>query len=162
MKKFLLVLAAAAALSACVSVNANVTTTPDSTLAAIQNARVRECPADRVQANARSEGFGAQAGVVGEDIALTPTASDPTKAVRLRRLAIAPGGVIAWHDHNALQGMALLVSGEMVELRNTCLDPITYRAGDVAREDASTAHSWRNETDAPAVVLVAHVVSVTR
>ena len=71
---------------------------------------------------------------------------------------MAPGGVIAWHDHRAVQGMALMVSGEMVELRNTCLDPITYRAGDVAREDAETAHSWRNETSEPAVVLVSHVV----
>lgn len=148
--------------TACVSVNANVTTTPDATLLAVQNARVRECPAERTQANARAEGFGAQAGVVGEDIALTPIASDPTRAVRLRRLTVAPGGVIAWHDHTAVQGMALLVSGEMVELRNSCLDPIIYRAGDVAREDAATAHSWRNETDAPAIVLVSHVVATPR
>ncbi len=148
--------------TACVSVNANVTTTPDATLLAVQNARVRECPAERTQANARAEGFGAQAGVVGEDIALTPIASDPTRAVRLRRLTVAPGGVIAWHDHTAVQGMALLVSGEMVELRNSCLDPIIYRAGDVAREDAATAHSWRNETDTPAIVLVSHVVATPR
>lgn len=147
----------ALALSGCVSVNANVTGV-DGTLAAVQSARVRECPADRTQANARSEGFGPQAGVVGEDIAFTPLASDPTRSVHLRRLTIAPGGVIAWHEHNAVQGMALMVSGEMVELRNTCLDPITYRAGDVAREDAGTAHSWRNESDEPAVVLVSHVL----
>lgn len=148
--------------SACVSVQANVTTTPDATLLAVQNARVRECPSNRTQASARSEGFGAQSGVVGEDLALTPIASDPSKAVRLRRVTIAPGGVIAWHDHSAVQGMALMVSGEMVELRNTCLDPITYRAGDIAREDASTAHSWRNETDEPAVVLVSHVITLPR
>jgi quercetin dioxygenase-like cupin family protein len=54
--------------------------------------------------------------------------------------------------------MALMISGEMMELRNSCLDPITYRAGDVAREDAATAHSWRNEGDTEAVVIVAHVV----
>lgn len=148
--------------SACVSVQANVATTTDATLLAVQNARVRECPADRIEANARTEGFGAQTGVVGEDLALTPLASDPTKAVRLRRLTIAPGGIIAWHDHASVQGMALLVSGEMVELRNSCRDPITYRAGDIAREDADTAHSWRNETDEPAVVLVSHVITVQR
>jgi len=152
------VLAAAFALAGCVSIEANVSEQSDAALAAIQLARVRECPAERIQAGARSEGFGAQSGVEGVDIALTPLASDPTRAVRLRRLTVAPGGVIAWHDHRAVQGMALMVSGEMVELRNTCLDPITYRAGDVAREDAETAHSWRNETDEPAVVLVSHVV----
>ena len=74
-------------------------------------------------------------------------------------VTLQPGGVIPWHDHTAIQGMALLVSGEMVELRNSCLDPITYRAGDVAIEDAATAHSWRNESDAVAVVLVSHVVA---
>jgi quercetin dioxygenase-like cupin family protein len=153
-----LLLGAAALLSACVSVNANVTTTPDAALIAVQNARVRECPAARQQANAQSEGFGAQIGVLGEDVALTPLA-DPTRAVRLRRLTIQPGGVIAWHDHSAVQGMALIVSGELVERRNTCLDALTYRAGDIAREDAGTAHSWRNETEEIAVVLVTHVVA---
>lgn len=158
----ILVLLVGLLVSACVSVQANVTTTPDATLLAVQNARVRECPADRIQAGARNEGFGPQSGVVGEDLALTPVASDPTKAVRLRRLTVAPGGVIAWHDHSAVQGMALLVSGEMVELRNTCRDPITYRAGDIAREDAGTAHSWRNETSEQAVVLVSHVITLPR
>jgi quercetin dioxygenase-like cupin family protein len=155
----ILALVSALALSACVSIEANVTEHPDTALTAIQNARARDCPADRTQANARSEGFGPQSGVEGVDIGLTPLASDPTRAVRLRRLTVQPGGIIAWHDHGAVQGMALLISGEMVELRNTCLDPITYRAGDVAREDAATAHSWRNETDEIAVVLVAHVVT---
>ena len=161
MLKFFAVLGAVGSLAACVSVQANVTT-PDVTLLAVQNARVRECPAERRQTNARNEGFGAQSGIVGEDLALTPVASDPTKAVRLRRLTVAPGGVIAWHDHSAVQGMALLVSGEMVELRNTCRDPITYRAGDIAREDAGTAHSWRNETSESAVVLVSHVITLPR
>ena len=155
----LTLIGATALLSACVSVNAHVTTTPDPALAAIENARVRECPAARTQADARREGFGPTSGVEASDIHLVPLASDPTRAVRLRRITVQPGGVIAWHDHTAVQGMALLVSGEMVELRNTCLDPITYRAGDVAREDAATAHSWRNESDEVAVVLVSHVVA---
>ena len=118
----------------------NVSEQSDAALAAIQLARVRECPAERIQAGARSEGFGPQSGVEGVDIAFTPLASDPTRAVRLRRLTVAPGGVIAWHDHRAVQGMALMVSGEMVELRNTCLDPITYRAGDVARRSDELVH----------------------
>lgn len=152
-------LGAAAVVSACVSVNANVTTAHDATLAAIENARVRECPAGRVQTNAQREGFGPSSGVESADIALTPLASDPTRAVRLRRIVVQPGGVIPWHDHAQIQGMALLVSGEMTELRNTCLDRIVYRAGDVAREDEATAHSWRNEGESEAVIIVAHVVA---
>lgn len=145
-------------LSACVSVEANVTNPHDPALTAIESARVRECPASRIQADARSEGFGEARGVRSEDVAFTPLASDPTRAVRLRRITVQPGGVIAWHDHRAVQGMALLVSGEMTELRNTCLDPILYRPGDVAIEDEGAAHSWRNDGDEPAVILVSHVV----
>lgn len=148
----------ALAVASCVSVNAEVTT-PDAALMAINNARVLECPAARTQANAHTSGEAANVGVVGETIGVIPLASDPTRVVRLRRLTIAPGGAIVWHDHSTVQGMALMVSGEMVETRNTCLDRMTYRAGDVAREDAATAHSWRNETDKPAVVLTAHVLA---
>ena len=139
-----------AALSACASTQA----APDPGIAAI-----RACPADRIQTNARAAGFGETSGVTITDVALVPTAADPTRAVRLRRIVVEPGGIIAWHDHAAVQGFALLISGEMVELRNSCLDPITYRAGDVAIEDAQTAHSWRNESGEPAVVLVSHFVA---
>lgn len=154
-----LVIGAAVLLGACVSISVEDHSTEDAALAAIQGARIRECPAARVQAGAHTEGFGAQVGVVGENIALTPLASDPTRALRLRRLTVQPGGIIAWHDHTAVQGMALVVSGQATERRNTCLDEMIYRAGDVASEDATTAHSWRNDGDEPAVILVAHVVA---
>ena len=151
-------LAPAAMLAACVSIDMQESHR-DPTVAALESARVRVCPADRTQAGARSEGFGPTSGVQTADVALTPLAHDPSRALRLRRITVQPGGVIAWHDHTAVQGYAVLISGTMVELRNTCLDPITYRAGDVALEDAGTAHSWRNEGDSPAVILVSHVVT---
>lgn len=148
--------AALAALSACASIEDKGEAPPDAALAAIERARVRECPADRVQAGARNEGFGPSQGVESVDIALVPLAGG--RALRLRRIVVAPGGVIAWHDHAAVQGVALIVSGEMVEARNSCRDTLLYRAGDAAREDAETAHSWRNEAAAPAVILTAHAV----
>ena len=151
-------LGAIALLSACVSVNAQVTTTPDAALAAIQNARVRECPAARTQANARTSSDTQAVGVEAVDVGFVPLGSDPTRSVRLRRITVQPGGVIPWHNHEALQGMALLVQGEMTEYRNTCLDPIVHHAGDVTREDAATAHGWRNESEEIAVILVSHVV----
>jgi len=147
---------AAALLSACVSVEANVTTTPDPVLEAIQNANPRTCPDGRTQVGAHDDGFGPQQGVTARTIAITPAAGDDARIVRLRLLTMAPGAVIAWHTHETTQGMALIVSGEAVEIRNSCLDQITYRAGDVALEDAQTAHGWRNEGDEPAVILVAH------
>lgn len=152
-------LAAAMLLAACVSIDVEDAANQRGAIAALEDARVRACPAERTRAGARSEGFGPTSGVESADVAVTPLAHDPARAVRLRRLIVQPGGVIAWHDHTAVQGMAVVVSGEMVELRNTCLDPLTYRAGDVALEDAETAHSWRNEADASAVILVSHVVA---
>jgi quercetin dioxygenase-like cupin family protein len=159
MKQRWLAFAAAASLAACVSIDVQESALDDATVAALEGARVRECPADRTQAGARSEGFGAASGVQSVDVVLTPLAHDPARGLRLRRLTVQPGGVIAWHDHTSVQGYAVIVSGEMVELRNTCLDPLTYRAGDIAREDANTAHSWRNEGDGPAVIWVSHVVT---
>lgn len=149
----------ALALTGCVSVRVEEHVREDATLAAFEDAQVRACPAARTQANARSEGFGPTSNTEAQDIAFAPIAHDPGHALRLRRIVVAPGGVIAWHDHTVLQGMALLVSGEMVEARNTCLDLITYHAGEVAIEDAGTAHGWRNDGQAPAVILVAHVVA---
>jgi quercetin dioxygenase-like cupin family protein len=132
---------------------------PDTALEAIMSAAPRACPNGRTLAGANHEAFGPQHGVTAQDIALTPVASDPSRAVRMRRLVIEPGGVIAWHSHDATQGMAMVVSGVMTEIRNTCMDPIVYLAGDVAIEDAGTAHGWRNDGDVPAVVLVAHLVA---
>lgn len=146
--------------SSCATGSAGVAQTAalDPTLTAVQAAHLRECPPDRVQANARSGSDTQSIGVEAVDIAFTPLASDPTRALRLRRITVQPGGVIAWHTHTALQGMAILLSGEMTEFRNTCLDPIVHHAGDVTREDAGTAHGWRNLSDQPAVILVSHVV----
>jgi quercetin dioxygenase-like cupin family protein len=151
-------LASLLALAACVSIDVQ-DASPRDVAPALENTHVRECPAGRVQANARSEGFGPTTGVKSVDVALRPLAHDPARALRLRRIVVQPGGVIAWHDHTQVQGVAVLVAGEMIELRNTCLDPITYRAGDVALEDEDTAHAWRNESSEPAIVLVSHVVS---
>ncbi len=131
---------------------------PDTSLEAVMAAAPRACPNGRTLEGANHEAFGPQHGVTGTDIAFTPLASDPTRAVRLRRLVVEPGGVIAWHAHDQVQGMALIVSGQATEIRNTCLDPIVYRAGDVALEDAGTAHGWRNDGDVPTVILVSHVV----
>lgn len=157
--KPIIALSLAALLAGCMTINDHSAAPADETLTAMRGAHVRECPADRRQANAQSAGFGERSGVTSEDVALIPLAHDSTRAVRLRRLIVEPGGIIPWHDHATIQGMAVLVSGEMVEIRSTCLDRLTYRAGDIAIEDAETVHSWRNDGDEPAVILVSHVVA---
>lgn len=143
----------ALALAACATAPSE-----QSALAALENAHLRSCPAERTQANAQTTGFGERSGVEVTDLAIVPAADDPTRALRLRRIVIQPGGIIPWHDHTDVQGAAVLLSGEATELRNTCLDPMVYHVGDMALEDAATAHSWRNDGSVPAVVLVAHVI----
>ncbi len=162
MKRFLAgLLVSSVLLGGCLSVDVGDINAPDVTLLAIKGAERRDCPADRAGANPnRLEA--AASGVEGVDLALSPLASDATRAVRLRRLVIQPGGVIPWHAHDVNQGMALLVSGEMTEYRNDCLDPIVHRAGHIAREDTATQHGWRNLSDREAVVLVSHVVRVSQ
>lgn len=135
-------------------------TTPASNDAAFQGAHLRTCPAERTQADAQSAGFGERGGVEVTDLAIVPSADDPTRALRIRRIVIQPGGIIPWHEHTDVQGAAVLLSGQATELRNTCLDPMIYRAGDMALEDAATAHSWRNDGTEPAIVLVSHIIRV--
>jgi hypothetical protein len=105
--------AAAALLAACASAGAQE---QNDTVAALASAHVRECPTDRTQANARSEGFpvpqanppmhriAVQSGVETVDVALTPLAHGSTRAVRLRLLIVQRGGIIGWHDHTQVQG----------------------------------------------------------
>ena len=88
----------------------------NTTLDAIMSATPRSCPVGRTLDGAQFEAFGPQHDVTAEDIALVPVASDPSKAVRLRRIVMAPGGVIAWHTHEAVQGAAMIVSSDTAAL----------------------------------------------
>ncbi len=147
----------AAGLAGCVSVDVHdVQATMDASHA-LASTHVRECPAARTQANARSGGETQRVGVEEVEIARTPMAGED-RFIRTRRLVIQPGGVLPWHAHDARQGMAIILSGEMTEYRNNCLDPIVYRAGDVARETPDLAHMWRNESHATATILAVDVV----
>ncbi|MSU88451.1 cupin domain-containing protein [Rhodobacteraceae bacterium 2CG4] len=76
---------------------------------------------------------------------------------RLRRLEIEPGGVVPWHSHGERPAIIYIVSGEIIEHRNTCAVPIVHKAGDVATEVHTTAHWWENTTDAPVVLLSADI-----
>ncbi|MGE0596025.1 MAG: cupin domain-containing protein [Hyphomonadaceae bacterium] len=148
-------IAAAALLGACATAE---TSAPDAdaVLAALGGAQVRACPADRVQEGAFVSGEAETLGVTSSDLGIILLSGEPSHRLRLRRLVLAPGATIQWHVHDSVEGMALLLSGELVERRNSCRDPIVYRAGDISPETHGVAHSWRNESGAEATVLVAH------
>lgn len=78
--------------------------------------------------------------------------------VVLRRVTIAPGGIIRLHDHTTNPGYAQLVSGKALEHRSDCGAPIRRLPGDVATEHTALTHWWVNDGDEPAVLMVSHVL----
>lgn len=142
-------------LAGCVSVEVQRPpqrdTRGDATLAAIMSAAPKQCPAGRTRLNARTGGETQRVGFDQTEVSRVTLADGRTMV--MQRNVIQPGGVIPWHDHGGRQGMGMVVSGQMTEYRNSCLDPMIYRAGDVVREERDTAHYWRNEGREEAVML---------
>ena len=80
------------------------------------------------------------------------------RMLRAREIVIAPGGVIAVHEHNKRPGVAYIVEGEIIEHRNDHNEPIVRRAGDAAFEKTGVAHWWENRSQTPVRALVVDVV----
>lgn len=151
MVRALFVAAAVAALAACATAQSQPA---DPTLAALMAAKPKACPVGAEQPDARSSGEGPSRGIAETELGRAALVNDSAgRSLRMRRLVIGPGGVLAWHDHAARPAMGMVVSGEMVEYRKDCREPLTYRAGDISVETAGVAHWWRNESSADAVFL---------
>lgn len=80
------------------------------------------------------------------------------KVLRVREIVIAPGGVVAVHQHDMRPGLAYILEGEIVEHRNDADGPITRRAGDVSFEKTGVVHWWENVSDAKVRALVVDIV----
>jgi quercetin dioxygenase-like cupin family protein len=80
------------------------------------------------------------------------------KQLRAREIVIAPGGVIAVHQHDGRPGLAYILEGEIVEHRNDADGPIVRRAGDVAFENTGVIHWWENVSGARVRALVVDIV----
>lgn len=160
MSRYLIAACAVLALSGCVAVHADVRT--DAVANPMLTAQPNDCPADRTQANARSSSPGGleRVGAVEVEVTRSPLiAPFEGHALRMRRLTIQPGGSLPWHSHDARQGIAIVLSGDLVEYRNNCLDPIHHDAGDMVREVVGLSHGWRNESDQPAVILATDILA---
>jgi len=117
-----------------------------------------ECPGESVGVGFHLDGPTESAGVAGETLIsydLDEHYDIAGRALRMRRLTVAPGGVLALHEHSDRPGAAFIVSGAMTEYRDTCAAPIVYTAGETVAENGPLAHWWRNESDAPAVIITA-------
>ncbi len=122
-------------------------------------AHAGECPAGRVKVGATLPSTEAGSGVTDTVIAAIDLSSKPGQAgnkLRMRRLVVAPGGVVPWHSHAERAANIYIIDGSITEYRSTCAVPIDHSAGEVVSEfGADLAHWWRNNTEYPAVLISA-------
>lgn len=125
-------------------------------------ARAASCPAGQLASNVAhprmTEPKGVTDTVIGSiDLAREPVAI-PGRQFRLRRLEVAPGGVVPWHGHGNRPAIIHVVSGEITEYSSDCKVPITHRAGDTVPEHHTASHWWTNRGSVPAVLLSADLL----
>jgi quercetin dioxygenase-like cupin family protein len=122
-------------------------------------AHAGECPADKVKVGATLPSTEIGSGVTDTVIAAIDLSSKPGQAgnkLRMRRLVVAPGGVVPWHSHAERAANIYIIDGILTEYRSTCGVPIDHKAGEVVSEfGADLAHWWRNNTDKPTVLISA-------
>lgn len=120
------------------------------------------CPAAHVTKAGRAPGPGAHKGVAEKVLTMIPLAKEKVAlkehALRLRRLVVQPGGVVAWHSHADRPAIIYVVSGAITEYASHCAVPIIHRAGETSTEAGGVSHWWRNHTRRPVVLLSADLL----
>ena len=86
------------------------------------------------------------------------------RMLRTRRITIAPGGSVAWHQHQQRPGVAYIVEGSLIEVRDDGSGPqsILRSAGDAVFESTEVMHGWRNDSDQTATAVVIDLVPEPR
>jgi quercetin dioxygenase-like cupin family protein len=121
-----------------------------------------ECPAGKVKEGARTSGETKPVGVTDTVIAsidLAPKGGNfKGQLLRMRKLTIAPGGVVPWHEHSERPANIYVISGTIEEYRANCEVPIVHKAGEVAMEfGKGFAHWWKNKGAEPVVLISADI-----
>lgn len=80
------------------------------------------------------------------------------RSLRVRRVTVAPGGVVGVHQHTARPGVLYMLEGELVEVRNDAEHPVTRKQGDTSFEKGGVIHWWRNDSGKSAIALVVDIV----
>lgn len=125
-------------------------------------ATAAECPADKRLAQPRAIENAPDIGVdrpILSTVDLTGWRGMGNFMLRLRKLTIAPHGVVPTHNHDDRPSIVHVVEGEIVEHNAFCTVPVVHRAGDTAAEAGSGhIHWWENKTDKPVVIFSTDVV----
>jgi quercetin dioxygenase-like cupin family protein len=121
-----------------------------------------ECPADKFQQGVRAPDATPAKGVTDTVVASIDLAKEPVALKdhlqRLRKLVIAPGGVVPWHSHADRPALIYIIEGEIVEYASNCSVPIVHKAGDVTAETQGTSHWWKNLTKKRVILLSADIL----
>ena len=82
------------------------------------------------------------------------------RILRGRHITIRPGGSVAWHEHQQRPGVAYLIKGNLIEIRDDGTGVQSHRrqAGEAVFESTGVLHGWRNDSDQPATALVVDLV----
>ncbi|MFT5135681.1 MAG: quercetin dioxygenase-like cupin family protein [Arenicella sp.] len=105
-------------------------------------------------------------GIKSEVLAMIPLAREfdvmQAYSLRSRRITVAPGGVIAVHQHQSRPGILYMLEGEMTEHRNDSDTPLTRKQSDVSAEVDGLIHWWVNNSENEAVVYVVDIVATAQ
>lgn len=123
-----------------------------------------QCPAGKTGVGVRAADATPAKGVTDKVLTTIDVAAEPAaiagRSFRLRRLTIAPGGVVPWHDHAERPAIIHVVSGTVTEYASTCSVPIVHKAGETTPERNATSHWWKNTGKATAVLLSSDLLKV--
>ena len=123
-----------------------------------------ECPKDQVLTAPREIENAPDVGVerpILHEVNLTGWRGMGSFHLRMRRLSVAPHGIVPTHEHQDRPSIVLVQSGEIVEHSAYCAVPILYKAGDSTPEfGIGHKHWWENLTDQPVVLISTDVVPV--
>jgi quercetin dioxygenase-like cupin family protein len=122
-----------------------------------------ECPAGKiVTSNGQKPGASAHKDVTEKLLGEIDLANEKVAVAghhfRMRRLEVAPGGEVAWHNHDERPALIYIVSGKITEYASTCSVPIEHGAGDLSVE-SHLSHWWKNNSDKPAVLISADIAT---
>lgn len=127
-------------------------------------AHAGQCPAGKSGVDVRTPDPTPASGVTDTVLQTIDVAAEPAaiggRSFRLRRLEIAPGGVVPWHRHGERPAIIYVVAGEVTEYASTCSVPIVHRAGEATPELHATAHWWKNTGKTKAVLLSSDLLKV--
>lgn len=123
-----------------------------------------QCPPGKAGVDLVADAKLPASGVTDTVLATIDVAAEPAKidgrSFRLRRLELAPGGVVPWHSHSDRPAIIYVVSGEVTEYASSCAVPIVHKAGEAIPERHATSHYWHNTGSTAAVLLSSDLLPV--